>query len=121
MRYAYFDRLVFLVFTVKPGDIIARLGSPARLDCQTDMPDTLIRWSRGDDTMVNFDTCNCQMLSNFSLYFNETTLNAGGVYVCLTLESPPSRATGSITIAGKIALQLATDTQQLYVCTLYYM
>lgn len=71
--------------------------------------------------MVNFETCNCQMLSNYSLYFNETTLNTSGVYVCLTLESQPSRATGSITIAGKIVLWLASDTQQLYVCTLYYM
>ena len=98
--------IYFLVFSVKPGNIIAKLGLPARLDCQTDEPGSFIRWSYGGDTTTVLQPaeCNCITLSNFSLYFNQTTHATAGDYTCLVFGASFGRINGSIAIAGEVVI-----------------
>ena len=103
-----FSYILFLVFSVKPGNIIAKLGLPARLDCQTDEPDSFVRWSYGGDitTILQPAECNCITLSNNSLYFNQTTHATGGDYTCLVFGASFGRINGSITIAGEVVIYI---------------
>ena len=97
------------MLSISPINVIASLGSPARLDCRLDNPSTYIRWALGDGlTMINYDQCNCivlTMVSNSSLvrslYFNETTQGTAGNYTCLTIGRNFDSVVGSIAIAGE--------------------
>ena len=90
-----------LAFSIIPGNIIAKLGFPARLDCQTNLPGHAVRWARGDNTVLRPAECNCYTLSNSSLYFNQTTPATGGDYTCFIFGQTFAAINGSITIAGE--------------------
>ena len=99
------------MLSISPRNVVASLGSPARLDCHLDNPEpsTYIRWALGDGlTMINYNQCNCTMLSlvsnssvDSSLYFNETTQGTAGNYTCLTIGRNFDSVVGSIAIAGE--------------------
>ena len=101
-------RFFRLVFSVTPGNVIAKLGFPARLDCQLAMPEgAYVGWALGDGTtIIDYTTCNCRILSNGTLYFNETTPVIGGNYTCLVLAGAHrgTAVVGSITIAGELVI-----------------
>ena len=75
----------FTAFSLLPENLTARIGFPARLDCQTNITNGFIRWARGaDHQMINAATCtNCTRLSNYSLYFQRIDQSHGGRYTCV--------------------------------------
>ena len=78
-----------------------RIGFPARLDCKVNT-NGFVRWSVGaTKIMLPSPGCNCIVLGNSSLYFNETTHATGGDYTCAIFGGPFGEINGSITIAGK--------------------
>ena len=93
----------FIGFSLLPKNLTARIGYPARFDCQTNITGAFIRWARGaDHQMINAATCtNCTRLSNSSLYFESIDQSHGGRYTCIILASGlQHRVNVYLTVAG---------------------
>ena len=96
----------FIGFSIVPANTTAKIAFSARFDCKATNPDDLIRWTVGNNLMVNQGTCpGCQILTNGSLYISSVMSNHENRYTCFI---PPgfNMSTAYLTIAGKFALEI---------------
>ncbi|XP_065920047.1 immunoglobulin superfamily DCC subclass member 4-like [Dysidea avara] len=83
-------------FSIVPGNIVAKVGFPAILNCRASGND-IVRWTH-NQVPIPDDGCNCRKLENDSLVINVVTSSHEGTYTCFI---PPGskRVDGSIVVA----------------------
>lgn len=91
---------MFPAFTIEPKSVIVRKGSPAVLNCQTNIKssDILIQWKKGRNRPWIHDYADkpYQLLTNHSLYFPSVGTSDEDVYFCAAYR----RSTSKIIYSG---------------------
>ncbi len=102
--------LLFPDFTIEPKSVVVRKGSPAILNCQTNIQtkDIVIQWKKGHRTLWihNYTSKPYQLQKNHSLFFPSVGIGDEDVYFCSahqrsTTETIYSRLPAHITLACK--------------------